>query len=57
MAVVIPNTKRIQANADTTVADALQQVTKYINNNVTQKPGTRRAVPSAASHPISPTPK
>ena len=51
-----PNTERIRSTADSTVADNLEQVTKYINANVNPKAGNRRAVPSAVSHPITPKP-
>jgi hypothetical protein len=56
MAVTIPNTERIRHTADSTVADALQQVTNYVNKNVTQKPGTRKAPPVRGNRPIHPTP-
>lgn len=57
MAITIPNLKRIQANADTTVADAMQQTVRYVSQNVVQKPGTKRPAPTMNSHPIAPTPR
>ncbi len=56
MAVKIPNTERIRHTADSTIADALTQVTSYINKNVTQKPGNRVAPPVRGNRPVHPTP-
>ncbi len=55
MAISIPNTPRIRATVDSTVADALTQVTKYINTNVTPVAGTRIPPPTNKTRPITPT--
>ena len=57
MSLTIPNTTRIRANADTTVADAFNKVAQYVSANVTQQPGTKKAVPTMTSHLVLPTPK
>ena len=57
MSLTIPNTTRIRANADTTVADAFNKVAQYVSANVTQQPGTKKAVPTMTSHLLLPTPK
>ena len=57
MSLTVPNLNRIRSTADTTVADALQQTAQYVNRNVPQAAGTRRAAPSNKTHPITPTGK
>lgn len=52
--VTIPNLTRIRATADTTVANGIQKLAKYVNNNTTPTTGNQKAAPSAASHPILP---
>jgi hypothetical protein len=52
--ITIPNLTRIRASADTTVADSVQKLAKYVNANTTPTIGNRKAAPSAATHPIIP---
>jgi hypothetical protein len=56
MAVRIPNTSRIRASTDSTVAGALNTLKTYINQNVTPKAGTARPAPVRGSRPIHPVP-
>lgn len=50
----VPNLTRIRATQDTSVADAFETIKNYVNKNTTPSAGTRRAAPTAASHPIIP---
>lgn len=52
--ITVPNLSRIRATADSTVGDALQQMTEYIGKNTTPAAGTRRAAPNANTHPVIP---
>lgn len=52
--ITIPNSERIRTTVDSTIADAFQQVTEYINRNTTPVAGTRRPAPTSNTHPIVP---
>lgn len=57
MALTVPNTNRIRATTESTVASAIRETQNYINLNVPQQKGTAVAPPKTGSRPIMPVAK